>query len=402
VLLCPALAAAQVSPPQQNATEAAAAPTTEARFVALKATGDAARSRGQLTHATRAYLEALAIRNDPTVHGRLGMVAAKARAYDAAAFHLLIAMQRNGGTKAERAEFAAQLAIVRPKVCLVQFEINVQGSDLRVDGRRFLAKGGFDTYFVLPGAHTAHASAPGYRDASARFEAPEGGEVTVPLNLERPELPPPPEAETISVLESTVIERASLTPAPPALVSGPYAPPGTKTPPELPFRAEVALGGAVSPYGMPSVGVGGNGMIGLRWQRFAVAADVRGLITPARGIGQTNLPGRASLWTASLLPCIIASFVDLCGTVNFSLMTLDIEGVELPYWDGFSVGFGSRVGARWQFAERFALVGYGEATMELRTLALRSGTDAGNLREDWRSPQVRLGLGVALAVTVAP
>jgi hypothetical protein len=333
------------------------------------------------------------------------MVAAKARAYDAAAFHLLIALQRNGGTKAERAEFAAQLAIVRPKVCLVQFEINVQGSDLRVDGRRFLARGGFDTYFVLPGTHTAHASAPGYKDASARFEAPEGGEVTVPLNLERPELPPPPEAETISVLESTIIERASLPPTPPAVVSGPFAPPGSKTPPEQPFRAEFALGAAVSPYGMPSVGIGGNAMVGLRWQRFAIGADIRGLITPASGIGDKQLPGRATLWTGSAVPCVVASFVDICGTLNFSLMTLDVDSmIALRSSDGFSAGIGIRAAARLQLSERFTVLGYGDASMELRTLVLRSSasTAPDGPREDWRSPQVRVTLGIAVAATIAP
>jgi hypothetical protein len=145
LLLCAAPGAAQGPPPPQ----AAADPAIEARFLALKATGDAARTRGQLTRATQAYLDALAIRKDPTVHGRLGMVAAKAGVYDAAAFHLLIALQRNGVTNAERAEFAAQFASVRPKVCLVHFEINVQGADLKVDGRRFLARGGYDFFIMV-------------------------------------------------------------------------------------------------------------------------------------------------------------------------------------------------------------------------------------------------------------
>jgi hypothetical protein len=87
LLLCAVPGAAQGPPPPQ----AAADPATEARFLALKATSDAARARGQLARATQAYLDALAIRKDPTVHGRLGMVAAKAGAHDAAAFHLLIA-----------------------------------------------------------------------------------------------------------------------------------------------------------------------------------------------------------------------------------------------------------------------------------------------------------------------
>lgn len=398
LLLCAAPGAAQGHPPPP----AAADPAAEARFLALKATGDAARARGQITRATQAYLDALAIRKDPTVHGRLGMVAAKAGAHDAAAFHLLIALQRNGGTKAERAEFAAQFALVRPKVCLVHFEINVQGADLKVDGRRFLARGGYDFYFVSPGAHTAHASAPGYKDAFAHFEAPEGGETTVPLTLERPALPPGSAGG-----DKIAVERASqLRIRVPALVSGSYPQPGANPPREQqPFRAEVGLGAAVSPYGMPSVGVGGNAFVGLRWQRVTVAADIRGLITPASGIGDRQIPGRATLWTGSAVPCIIASFVDICGTLNLSIMTLDIDSMlALRSWDGFSTGIGIRAAARLPMSERFTAVFYGDASMELRTLVLRSAASSapGGPREDWRSPQVRVTFGIAVAATVAP
>lgn len=116
----------------------------EARFLALQTAGDKARVRGDLVGATEAYLGALKIRKDPTVHGRLGLVIAQARVYDAAAYHLLTAMKRDGGTAAEKADFARAFAAVRPKVCLVHFEINVQGSQLEVDRRKFFSPGGYD------------------------------------------------------------------------------------------------------------------------------------------------------------------------------------------------------------------------------------------------------------------
>ena len=403
LLLSAAPVAAQGSPPpqeEQDEPPAATDPATEARFLELKATGDAARTRGQLTRATQAYLEALAIRKDPTVHGRLGMVAAKARVYDAAAFHLLIALQRNGGTKAERAEFAAQFALVRPKVCLVHFEINVQGSDLRVDGRRFLARGGYDFYFVSPGAHTAHASAPGYKDASAPFEAPEGGETTVRLVLERPELPPASEPERIATSDSWIDRNTTLLAGPAAPADPPTGSSAEPEPP--PFRAQVALGIAVSPYGLPSFGLGGNGMIGLRWQRFAVAADVRWLTTPASGIGDPPTPGRTSLLAVSLLPCLVAKIVDICGVVNASRLSFDLP-VNSTTADGFSVGFGARVAARWEFRQPFSLIVYGEATGELRSLVLQGKPAAdtgGQPVTNWRSPLARVNLGLALAIDI--
>jgi hypothetical protein len=143
-------------------------------------------------------------------------------------------------------------------------------------------------------------------------------------------------------------------------------------------------------------------MLGLRWQHFAIAGDVRWLITPASGIGEPTTPGRTSLLTVALLPCLVAKIVDICGVVNASRLSFDLP-VNSTTADGFSVGFGARVAGRWEFRPPFALVGYGEATGELRSLALR-GIPAGDTDAQpvtyWRSPLVRVTLGVALAINI--
>jgi hypothetical protein len=376
---------------------------TEARFLALQSAGDKARARGDLVGATEAYLGALKVRKDPTVHGRLGLVTAQAHVWDAAAYHLLIALKRDGGTGAEKVELARVFAAVRPKVCLVHFEINVQGSQLEVDRRRFLSPGGYEEHFVSPGPHAARARADGYKEATAEFDAPAGGEMTVKLVLERPELPPADLTERIEAVEMPV-ESVGDPPAIIPVVAPGFAQPGPK-PEEAPFRAEVALGPAVMLYGMPSVGVGGNTTFGLRWERFALAADIRGLITPAAGIGPKEIPARTSLWGFSLLPCVIVSVVDVCMMGSASVITFQVDdSVALRAADGFSVGFGARFAPRLRLSDRFTLIGYGDFTAELRSIALRSEASPlpGGPLPDWVSPSLRITLGVSLSARLVP
>lgn len=169
---------------------------------------------------------------------------------------------------------------------------------------------------------------------------------------------------------------------------------------ERTLKPEAAIGAAVSPYGMPKVGLGGNVMMGLRWSPFSVYLDIRGLITPASGVG--GIPGHTSLWTFSLLPCASISVIDVCAIASASWMRFDVADYAIRHADGSSGGFGARVAGRWQFADRFALVPYADGTAELRPLVLRSSASAipGGPPDYWRSPQLRLTLGVALAATI--
>ncbi|TKC90555.1 hypothetical protein [Polyangium fumosum] len=162
---------------------------------------------------------------------------------------------------------------------------------------------------------------------------------------------------------------------------------------EAPVQVEAGLGAAVSPYGLPSVGVGGNGFLGVRWRRFAGFAEVRGLITPASGIGERQIPGRATTWTGSALPCFATKHVDACAVVSLSQLQIDLgPGRAVTGSDGFSVGFGGRINGHISLSDRFSLLGYADINMQLRSIALvLDGTVP-----DWRSPLLRTTLGVAL------
>lgn len=164
---------------------------------------------------------------------------------------------------------------------------------------------------------------------------------------------------------------------------------------------EGALGPAMAPYGLPSVAVGGSGLIGLRWQRFALGLDVRALITPALGIGDPPAPGRTSVVNIALLGCGIARFVDLCAVVNGSRLNFDLDKAgQLQSADTSSLGFGGRIAARWQFSSRFALVGYADISAEVRNLIFKaSRPEAPTVPAYfWRSPSMRVTFGFTVSV----
>jgi len=170
-----------------------------------------------------------------------------------------------------------------------------------------------------------------------------------------------------------------------------------------PVHVEAGLGGAVSPYGLPSVAVGGNGFLGVRWRSFSGFAEVRGLVTPASGIGEKEIPGRATLWTGSVMPCFAAKHADACAVVSLSQLQVDLgPGRAITGSDGFSVGFGGRVNGRLSLSERFSLLGYADVNMQLRSIALELAPQGSSgAVPDWRSPLLRITLGVAITVALS-
>ncbi|MDI1430216.1 hypothetical protein [Polyangium sorediatum] len=171
---------------------------------------------------------------------------------------------------------------------------------------------------------------------------------------------------------------------------------------EPPFQVEAAAGPAVSLYGLPGVAVGGSGLLGVRWPLFAFFAEVRGLITPASGVGDRDLPGRTAAWTGSVLPCLALKHVDACGVVSVSQLQFDLgSGYDVTASDAFSVGFGGRVDGRIRLSERFRLHGYVDLNMQLRSIVVAlDPTESRNAVTDWRSPLFRITAGITVSANL--
>ncbi|MDI1484710.1 hypothetical protein [Polyangium sp. y55x31] len=171
---------------------------------------------------------------------------------------------------------------------------------------------------------------------------------------------------------------------------------------EPPFQVEAAIGPALSLYGLPGVAVGGSGLLGVRWPLFAFFAEVRGLITPASGVGDRDLPGRTVAWTGSVLPCLALKHVDACGVVSVSQLQFDLgSGYDVTASDAFSVGFGGRVDGRIRLSERFRLHGYVDLNMQLRSIVVAlDPTESRNAVTDWRSPLLRITAGITVSANL--
>ncbi|MDI3288634.1 hypothetical protein [Polyangium sp. 15x6] len=169
-----------------------------------------------------------------------------------------------------------------------------------------------------------------------------------------------------------------------------------------PFKVEVVLGPAVMPHGLTSVAVGGNGLVGVRWGSFGFAGELRGVITPASGIGDRALPGRTGLWTASLMPCFAADHFDVCGVASFSKIDFLLPATyPVTSVDAATFGMGVRANGRFQLSPRFSLLGYADVNQQLRSIAIQPDPREGSYVPDWRSPLLRLTFGIAVAARIS-
>ncbi|MDC3985786.1 hypothetical protein [Polyangium jinanense] len=204
----------------------------EIRFAEYASRGDNARAAGKIGEAVIAYSEALAIRSDPLIAGRLGVLLVKLGRYAQAADLLHTAVNRDwSATPAEREKFNGAYGIARDAVCMVDVQVSHAPETTTIDGKPW-NRARMNAFFVFlpPGEHEIRATLTGYRDGRAVFTACKGGSMDVPVTLTP--LPPEPSIEPI--------------PAPKPLPE----PAGIPRPPGLP---EVRL----ESLGDPSLGIAG-------------------------------------------------------------------------------------------------------------------------------------------------
>ncbi|HVK70420.1 MAG TPA: hypothetical protein VM694_38470, partial [Polyangium sp.] len=164
-----------------------------AHFAELVRKGDQARAAGKLSAAVGAYSEALRIREDARLRGRLGLIALEGGATaEAVGLLLLAVVDGHDMPPGERKEIVEAFLRTRPLVCRLDINVSHLGAEVRIDGElqpASLKRNDFYA-FVMPGRHDVRASLPGYRDAVKTIEAPKGGRERVPLEL----VPNPPPA----------------------------------------------------------------------------------------------------------------------------------------------------------------------------------------------------------------
>ncbi|MDI1430750.1 hypothetical protein [Polyangium sorediatum] len=176
--------------------DALADAATHATFAAHVIDGDDARAAGRKTAAARSYAAALAVRHDPLIAGRLGVLLVElGRPVDAADL-LLDAIQRaSSASSDERQGFLKAYDAARAEVAWIDVTISHVGAKLTLDSEP-RNKSGFSalSMFVTPGEHELRATLDGYEPAVVIFTARKGEQRTITLTLrELPKPLPPPE-----------------------------------------------------------------------------------------------------------------------------------------------------------------------------------------------------------------
>jgi len=165
-------------------------------FDNLVTLGNKLNKRGAKVDALRAYMSALKLKDDPTVRGRAGLLAAWAGANKEAAYHLEAATEHNGGeSDDEKKEFHDAFRKVRQLVCLLEVRGNVYDAEIALDDEPLRSRiGAVFHIWTDPGRHRVHGTSP-LGEASEDVDCPKGKDAVADLQWKRQTPAPSPTVE---------------------------------------------------------------------------------------------------------------------------------------------------------------------------------------------------------------
>jgi hypothetical protein len=312
----------------------------EAQFAELVAKGDRERAAGRLPEAATAYAQALGIRGDPLVAGRLGVLLVKLGRPEHAAERLLDAIQRaTQASSQERQGFLRAYDEALAQGCWVQVVISHAHTRVTLDGKP-KNRAGHSAFFVFAtaGEHEIRASLEGYQDASAKFTAIKGTDMEVMLTL-RP-LPP---AESTPTPAPPQPKRTEAGPGP-ALRPAARSPVAVAAPASL---LRLAVGPSIVIGAAPTPAFGLSGTLQYRRQRWwSLSGEFRAARTFADIEGA---PLRTLTLGINLVPCGHLRWFFGCAVVHAG--GIHREAVSSPIrFDAamrFAFGGGLQLGAEY-------------------------------------------------------
>ena len=338
----------------------------ESAFAAHIAKGDRERAQGRLYDAAAAYADALSIRHDSVVAGRLGVLMAHDRPAHAAEL-LLDAIKHANTTPAERKTFSDAYEVVRTKGAWVDVIISHAGARTTLDGKP-RNEAGFSAFamFVLTGEHEVRASLPGYVDDARTFRV-------VPKEDMRIELTLKPIADFDS--EPRLLTRENRSPpvdTPNELGHARTSDAPTFTKQEDPFGYEDPKPAEKPAETRWSIGAGPVVVLGVASWTPAVGIVAGGSFRPSEYVS-LGLEGRAAWLTSGVggLPIsamTAGGIASVCGHYRWAFgCAIGHLGVIRIGWSSdsftgrtdtfFKPGLGGRLGARFVLARSFAVQG---------------------------------------------
>ncbi len=280
-------------------TNTSSTPTnTPDDFDALVRRGDQARLKSDYITAIKAYRDALDLRKDGLIEGRLGLLLFDAEAFDVAAQHLQHAVETssNNVSDAEFARFTSAFRAAQKRVCRIDIEVDRRGTRLEVDGD-FIQEGkGEYWFFVAPGKHSLRVTLDGFEEEIREIDAPKGDQKLLKFVM-RPIAKPALEPEKM----------ASPEPLPATKGGEPKNVPEDKPPSKTnkTSRGWFVLGGGIAlvlgPTPNPALGPQIFGAWRSRtWWEVGLDARVGWMVAEDK-----RFPGaRVTAWSVGLTPCV--------------------------------------------------------------------------------------------------
>lgn len=348
-------------------------------FAQLVREGDRARWAGRNPEAIAAYKNALDLREDTRIRGRLGLVYLDGGAPLKAVSTLLpVMIDISGVPPHERKDIKDAYDRARSAVSRIKVDVSHLSANVLIDGNPVQSTHDANAFhfFATPGHHEIRATLAGHEDAVAFIDAKKGE--TVPVSLVLKLIPPPPSPALPPIANEKQNGTTATTPKPSFVV---------KPSPWSVGAGVVALSGAISYVPATGIMAGVERRFG-EW--FSVRIDGRAAWSPQyvatpplRGFTYAGLLGACANRT-KYFGCFIAHV----GAIGHSLET---EKPQLVWKSRFGLGAtaGVQVAFHPSFLARFA----GEFVLFSDNTRVANGSYL-NPIEVWSGPPVLGGFSL--------
>jgi len=367
----------------------------EARFKEHVARGDRALEAGRLNDAVIAYVDALDIKFDARLSGRLGLVLSMfvpSPKLDVRIANLLLyAIEDAAGiSKTERRQFSDTYELTRKRICRLEVVANYVDAMVTINDREPTRSEGAFWTFVVPGKTTLTASLAGRDDITKVFDCFPGKGTLVDFQF-----PPIPGDEAKTVVVRAPPERVIIHDEIPIEELRIPEPAVKKDEPPRPrfiggIGPLMIFGAAPSPsFGLDITGqVRREGLSGIAMLKGAWSTgDVKGA------------PIDVFTASATVGPCVQWQWLDACafgGAMLFEHRMAPVDPYLLTSDSDIVPAFGLGVGATYAINAKLSARLFADATALTRDVILRIGPPDGPLTNVWSTQRIIFSISASL------
>ncbi|MDC3988713.1 hypothetical protein [Polyangium jinanense] len=354
-----------LAPAGGTAAAGPASRTTSApSFEQLVEAGNRARAGRRWAEAVVAYSDALKLRDDLTVVGRLGLVLLELGEHAAAASQLHRALEEPdaGASPAERVQFVMAYDVTRREICRLDVRLDRTGVRVELDGRT-VQEGPADFWlFVAAGKHELRARLEGFEEETKEIEAARGGRMPVEFTMKAKATPAAPPAQV----------EPPPPPAAPQTTPAPEEPAARSVSTNSRGRVVLGAGAAVVLGATPGAAVGPQ--IFAAWRRGWLSVGLEGRAVWGLGELEGFPDAQVMSWAVGTAPCVHWRWLFGCGLLQLNWLGRDVfsSGEVGPRSTPPRAGVGGRGGIEFVTQKRFGVRLWGDFVIPLSGQAVRT------------------------------